>query len=63
MISNGILNAEGKFGIDPDSPQILDFEEIEKNGKPRKFRRPSDSEDVDEQGFSDHYPIAVKIVE
>jgi predicted extracellular nuclease len=63
MVSKGMLNSEGKFGIDPDSPQILDFEEIKKNGKPRKFGRPSDSQGVDEQGFSDHYPIAVRIVE
>ena len=63
MVSRGMLNSEGKFGIDPDSPQILDFEEIKKNGKPRKFGRPSESQGVDEQGFSDHYPIAIKIVE
>ena len=63
MVSKGMLNSEGKFGIDPSSPQILDFEELKKNGKPRKFGRPSDSQGVDEQGFSDHYPIAVTIVE
>ncbi len=63
MVSKGMLNSEGKFGIDPNSPQILDFEELKKNGKPRKFGRPSDSQGVDEQGYSDHYPIAVKIVE
>ena len=63
MISNGLLNSERKFGIDASSPQILDFEELKKNGKPRKFGRPSDSQGVDERSFSDHYPIAVKIVE
>jgi len=63
MVSRGMLNSEGKFGIDPNFPQILDFEELKKNGKPRKFGRPSDSKGVDEQGYSDHYPIAVKIVE
>jgi predicted extracellular nuclease len=63
MVSKGILTSEGKFGIDPNSAQILNFDEIMKNGKPRKFGRPSDSQGVDEQGYSDHYPIAVKIVE
>jgi predicted extracellular nuclease len=63
MVSKGMLNSEGKFGIDPNSAQILDFEEIKKKGKPRKFGRPSDSQGVDEQGFSDHFPIAVKIIE
>ncbi len=63
MVSKGMLNSEGKFGIDPNSAQILDFEEIKKNGKPRKFGRPSYSQGVDGQGFSDHFPIAVKIIE
>ena len=63
MVSKGMLNSEGKFGIDPNSAQILDFEEIKKNGKPRKFGRPSDSQGVDGQGFSDHFPIGVKIME
>lgn len=63
MVSKGMLNSQGVFSIDLNSPQILEFEELKKNGKPRKFGRPSDTEGVDRQGYSDHYPIAVKIVE
>ncbi|MFL6503201.1 MAG: hypothetical protein ACJ70W_06655 [Nitrososphaera sp.] len=63
MVSKGMLKSERKFGINANSPQILDFEELKKNVKLRKFGRPSDSQGVDERGFSDHYAIAVKIVE
>ena len=63
MVSKGMLNSQGVFSIDLNSPQILEFEELKKNGKPRKFGRPSATEGVDRQGYSDHYPIAVKTVE
>ena len=63
MVSKGMLNSQGVFSIDLNSPQILEFEALKKNGKPRQFGRPSDTEGVDRQGYSDHYPIAVKIVE
>ena len=63
MVSKGMLNSGGKFRVDLNSAQILDFDEIKKNGKPRKFGRPSENQGFDLQGFSDHYPIAVKIIE
>lgn len=63
MASKGMLIPEGKFGIDLDSLQILEFDELKKKGKPRKFGRPRDSQGVDEQGYSDHFPIAVKVIE
>jgi len=36
---------------------------LEKNGAPRRFGRPSTKSRFDATGFSDHLPVACRIVE
>ncbi|NCN69445.1 MAG: hypothetical protein GW779_06850 [Candidatus Altiarchaeum hamiconexum] len=61
MVSKGIINEKSVFRIIPDSCRIEKFEENTKNNnKPVRFSRPS-AKDYNPKGFSDHFPISVKL--
>ena len=59
MVSRGIVIPNAKFSVKANSVQILTY--TAKAGKPRKFGRPSDSSGVDQDGFSDHFPVALEL--
>ncbi|RLI71204.1 MAG: endonuclease/exonuclease/phosphatase [Candidatus Gerdarchaeota archaeon] len=63
LISKGFLVEDGAFEAVPNSIEIIRFEKMRvgKYGVPRRFGRPTTS--VDFHGYSDHFPIGMKIVE
>ena len=64
LVSKGFLSKDGDFSVVDESVTVIQFEDMVKGTYkvPRRFSRPSRS-DFDEQGFSDHFPIALKIKE
>ena len=63
LISKGFLTEEGAFSYINDSVEIIRYDKMKegKYGIPRRFGRPSRTLDV--KGYSDHFPIGIKIVE
>jgi len=67
LVNRAMLRSEGVLRVRPESVEILSFPEMlvssgANKGSPRRFSRPSESS-FDETGFSDHLPIAVRVVE
>ncbi len=60
MVSKGFLIESSKLKIKENSTKIEAFEEMTRRGRPRRFGSPNKK--VDEQGFSDHFPISTIIV-
>ncbi|MDH5762238.1 MAG: endonuclease/exonuclease/phosphatase family protein [Nitrospinota bacterium] len=64
LVSKGFLAKSGAFSVVDQSVTVIQFDDMVK-GKfkvPRRFGRPSKS-GFDDEGFSDHFPIALKIKE
>ncbi|MHA1126319.1 MAG: endonuclease/exonuclease/phosphatase family protein [Candidatus Heimdallarchaeota archaeon] len=63
MISKGFLTDEGLFEVDFDSIEIINFDRMKegKYGNPIRFGRPKSK--LNENGYSDHFPIGMKIKE
>lgn len=61
MISKGIINEKSSFKIIPDSCKIEKFNKNPKNNAPIRFGRPSAKEGCNPNGYSDHFPISVKL--
>jgi predicted extracellular nuclease len=59
MVSKGMIVAGAKFSVKPTSVQILTT--TAKGGRPRKFGRPRDPQGIDEDGYSDHFPIVLEL--
>lgn len=58
LVSKGIVKKGTPFSVKPDSVRIVAFDDMKTGGydAPRRFGRPSDT--LDEDGFSDHFPVA-----
>jgi predicted extracellular nuclease len=61
MVSRGMLIDNAKLKVQEDSIRIEIFPEMSKNGIPRKFGRPSEA--LDQEGYSDHFPISLMLVD
>ncbi|MHA1186400.1 MAG: endonuclease/exonuclease/phosphatase family protein [Candidatus Heimdallarchaeota archaeon] len=63
LVSKGFLTDEGLFTVDFDSVEIVNFDKMKegKYGTPIRFGRPSKT--VNLEGYSDHFPIGMKIKE
>jgi predicted extracellular nuclease len=61
MVSRGMLVDNAKLKVQQGSIRIEVFPEMSKNGIPRKFGRPSEA--LDQEGYSDHFPISLVLVD
>lgn len=64
MVSRGLLRRDRRFEVVPDSIKIEMFPEMVSGGaypNPIRFGRPSSS--LNNNGFSDHYPISMVLTE
>ena len=64
LVNRPLLRDNSAIQIDLDSFEILAFPEmVASGGSPKRFGRPSSPSSFDDQGFSDHFPIAVTLNE
>lgn len=68
LVNRPLLLRTSKLEVREDSVEIIRFPEMmvasgSKKGEPRRFGRPSRGSSFDDTGFSDHFPIGVKIRE
>lgn len=67
MVSKSITTGNDSFSVDIDSIKILDWNELkDDDGFPKRFGRPTPSEFNDpnyDPGFSDHFPLEMKLIE
>ena len=66
LVSRGIARTTGEIRVVPDSIEVVRFPEMVVGGTypaPRRFGRPSKPSSFDEDGFGDHFPIAVRLHE
>lgn len=64
LVSKGLLTGNSQITVMPDSVEIIRFPEMVRQGEypaPIRFGRPSS--DLNLEGFSDHFPISLKIKE
>ena len=63
LASRGFFIKNSSLTIKRDSVKIEDFKEIKnKKNRPKKFGRPS-NKTLDENGFSDHFPISLVVID
>jgi len=60
LISRGFLFGNSKLIIKNNLAKIEDFKEMKRGSNPKKFGRPS-KKNLNQNGFSDHFPISVTI--
>jgi endonuclease/exonuclease/phosphatase family metal-dependent hydrolase len=65
MLANrGFFSDESPWRVKDNSTEIVLFpDHLDRNQSPRRFGRPSSRSSFDETGFSDHLPVACRIVE
>lgn len=64
LVNRPLLRTDSPFKLDVASADILRFPEtLTSLGEPRRFGRPSQRSSFDDQGYSDHFPIAVVLDE
>ena len=66
LVSRGVARTSGEIRLVPDSVEVLRLPEMISGGRypaPLRFGRPSRASTFDEDGFSDHFPIAVRLRE
>ena len=63
LASKGFFIKNSKLTIKPKSVKIEDFNEIKNNkNRPKRFGRPS-NKTLNENGYSDHFPISLVILD
>ncbi len=64
MVSRGLLMDEGDFALSDAPAEIVRYERMKEGDYniPKRFGRPS-KQKYNEEGYSDHFPIAIKIIE
>ena len=62
MVNRPLVRTDSAFRLVDGSFDTFAPNDVMKNGKPRRFSRPS-KKDYDDKGFSDHLPVIVKIKE
>lgn len=66
LASRGLLNGRGGFRTDQGAAELLMFPEMRSGGAyptPVRYGRPSALASFTPSGFSDHYPIGVRLIE
>lgn len=64
LVNRPLVRGDSDFELDEDSLEIVRFPEmVSKSGNPKRFGRPSSPRDFDDKGFSDHFPVAIEIIE
>ena len=61
LVNRSLLSDEQNIKLVAESCQIFITPAMIKSGKPRRFSRPSTRQGHDPDGFSDHFPISVKL--
>jgi predicted extracellular nuclease len=66
LTTRGMARSTAEMRVDRDTVEVVRFPEMISNGvypAPIRFGRPSRASSYDPDGYSDHYPIAVRILE
>lgn len=64
LVNRPLVRGDSGFSIDEESLEIVRFPEmVGRSGYPKRFGRPSSPSNFDDKGFSDHFPVAVEIIE
>jgi len=63
LVNRPLLRKESRLQLVSDSCQVFKPDELLKSGKPRRFSRPSAGKSYDPDGFSDHLPVTVQLIE
>lgn len=64
LVNRPVLRDDSPFEVDTETVEILRFPDMTtSSGGPRRFGRPSSPSSFDDQGFSDHFPIAAVVEE
>jgi len=62
LVNRPLLRSDSPFRVDKDSIEIVRFPEtMTGSGKPRRYGRPSSKKTFNQEGFSDHFPIAIVV--
>jgi hypothetical protein len=56
MLGNG-----GGWSCDPDTAKIVNNLTADKKGHPKRFGSQHDKIDLEERGYSDHFPVSVRL--
>ncbi len=57
-----MVTKDAPISVVPDSAEIVRFPEMQKPGKPQPIRFGGMGQPVNQDGFSDHFPVALKIL-
>jgi endonuclease/exonuclease/phosphatase family metal-dependent hydrolase len=60
VVSPGMLDDRG-WSCDPDSVKTVNDQTADKKGRPEDFGRESDKVPLAERGYSDHFPVTVRL--
>ena len=64
LVNRPVLRDDSPFSVDVATFEILMYPEMTTSSDgPKRFGRPSSSSSFDDTGFSDHFPVAVVLVE
>ena len=64
LVNRGFFADESPWRVTEHSVEIVRLpEHLDSHGAPRRFGRPSDKSSFDPTGFSDHLPVACRVVE
>ena len=64
LVNRGFFADESPWRVKENSVEIVRLPEmLDSHGAPRRFGRPSDKSSFDPTGFSDHLPVACRVVE
>jgi endonuclease/exonuclease/phosphatase family metal-dependent hydrolase len=59
-VSPGLLDDEG-WRCDPDSAQVVNDLTADARGRPRRFGNANDKTPLEARGYSDHFPVTVRL--
>jgi len=60
LVSPGMLDDRG-WWCDPNTAKIINEPTADRHGRPKRFGNPQDKIDLEERGFSDHFPVTVRL--
>jgi endonuclease/exonuclease/phosphatase family metal-dependent hydrolase len=60
LVSPGMLEDHG-WWCDPDTAKIVNDLTADRRGHPKRFGNPHDKIDLEERGYSDHFPVTVRL--
>lgn len=66
LVSKGLLTGKSSFEVIPESEEVVRYPEMVKKGDypvPIRFGRPAEKKGYNPDGFSDHFPISMKVKE